>query len=385
MDKQSTFLATTVHQNLLKGSGLAYRPGELVGIEIELEGLNGRRAPYADGWTAVADGSLRDGIEYISNGPKTVDQLSADLDAIQQTFKAENFTPVFSFRTSVHVHVNVQDLTITEVLNYYCLYTVFEAALLQMGGEERIGNVHCMPVSMTQNMLDRIRNFVSDDEDNKATYWDSYRRMAHRDYRYASCNWASTQQHGTLEFRSHRGTLDKASIMAWVGVLLAMRKAATTFSNPIEIVQEFSKQGLFGFSNGIFPRDFVNNFVLPHQQDVWQGLRFAQFIAFSRKTWPKSLPVKAKKTVVEEEAESWTNPRTGRIFYRDRIEHGSDDWATVMIGIGHEDDNHWIHQIRPRPQPAVPDLARMPFAVNGDLLRVRVPQARRPANRLGEF
>jgi len=275
------------------------------GLEIEMEGLpeGGMVFPPVAGWAAHNDGSLRNGIEFVSSGPRNFDDLGGDLANLSQAFAGINFVPVFSYRTSLHVHANVRDLTWVQIANLWSLYTIFEMPLMEMGGEERIGNVHCQAVGDCHEVVDRFKRCF-DDKPGKgvlASNFDFNGRIANlcnRDRRYASFNFASIPQFGTVEFRSHRGTMDAKTVLAWVSTILAMKAAARTYPDPQWLVQDFSSKGLEGFAEHVFgPDHYVTRTAGSFQADIWEGLRLAQEVAFSRPAWDKAAkPAKKAKT-----------------------------------------------------------------------------------------
>ena len=218
----------------------------------------------------------------------------------------KKFTPVFSYRTSLHVHVNVRDLTWIQLVNLWTLYTVFEAVLMDMGGEERVGNVHCLSTADCVATVDRLRRCfddeVSADDVQRGRVFDFTRRvqaLTQRERRYASFNFAALPTFGTIEYRSHRGTMDPKVVMAWVETLNAMKVAARDKApdNPQELIASISQLGLQTVAADIFGDDhFVTQNVQRFERECWEGIRLAQDVAFVRRDWDKSKkPAKKKK------------------------------------------------------------------------------------------
>lgn len=309
--QQQEFLATSVGDYYFKGTGVSGPVDpDSYGIEIEMEGLGpdheGFRPPNSLPWQAVADGSLRDGIEFISRGGRPYSSLSDDLDALQAYLTKKEFTPVFSYRTSVHVHMNAFGLSFTNIFTLFTLYTIFEAPMIAFGGEERCGNVHCLPVSHAGAVIDAARNAcynvpVAEQEQRlgggRANWAHSMQNLVSNDRRYASFNWASLPSKGTVEFRSHRGTMDKAEITAWVNVIHSLKLAAVRYKSPSAVVQAFSSMGLESFTADVFGElapSFVE-FSKGFDRQMWEGMRLAQHVAFARSDWPAPKVVKEKK------------------------------------------------------------------------------------------
>lgn len=283
------------------------------GIEIEMEGLPeaGLVFPRVAGWTPQADGSLRNGIEFVSAGPRTIDQLTTDLPNLSQAFAGINFVPVFSYRTSLHVHANVRDLTWVQIANLWAIYTIFEMPLMEMGGEERIGNVHCQAVTDCHEVVDRFKRCFDDKAGKGGVFGGAapfdfnnhVQRLTNRDRRYASFNFASIPNFGTVEFRSHRGTMDTKTVLDWVQTIMAMKAAARVYPDPQWLVQDFSSKGPQGFAEHVFgPDHYVTQNINQFNTDVWEGLRLAQEVAFVRPAWDKAAKP-AKKAKPEPEVQ----------------------------------------------------------------------------------
>lgn len=261
------------------------------GIEIEAEGvppggLDWMR--YLPGvWQTHADNSLRDGIEFVSNGARALTDIPADMDALQTALTTLQYTPVFSYRTSLHVHMNANDLTVRQLMNLFTLYTIYETPLVAFGGEERRGNVHCLTVHDTNATLQMIRGWLMGQS--------QLTGLVHRDRRYAAFNWASLPVHGTIEFRSHRGTADRDTVVRWATILSDLKRAAKVFGNPQEIVQEFSRMGPEQFAESVFTnsKEFLAT-LSGFGQEIWEGVRLAQEVAFARSEWSK--PKKSGKS-----------------------------------------------------------------------------------------
>ena len=282
------------------------------GVEVELEGLPEEGVAFGrtQGWRQVADGSLRQGTEFTSAGPRSIKQLEADVDELRALFEQHRFTPVFSYRTSVHVHANATDLTLVQVGNLWSLYTIFEAPLIDFGGEERRGNVHCMPVSDCTASLNSLRRFFCDDKNVSDTHRiQALGRMTSNDRRYGSFNWAALAKFGTIEFRSHRGTLEKATIMGWVRTINLLKQAAKKFNNPQEIVEQFSTRGIQGFTEEVFGSNHpLTNMVSGYTDDMWAGVRLCQEIAYSRTDWSKPGSKRKQREVESDETAPFNQP-----------------------------------------------------------------------------
>ena len=93
------------------------------GVEFELEGSNLPDAVL--GWTTTHDGSLREGgIEYVTAKPLELERVLEAIDRMEEaTKKSKIFNTGYA---GTHVHVNVSDLTITQMFSFALLFLALE-------------------------------------------------------------------------------------------------------------------------------------------------------------------------------------------------------------------------------------------------------------------
>ena len=112
----------------------------LVGIELELENISlGDWEYYYDTnkknaldlmkyWKIVQDGSLRNGIEFVTD-PLVGNNIIKGLDCLDYLVEYVNPTNNLKIsmgeRTSLHVHLNVLDLTIEQLKNLVIILEIF--------------------------------------------------------------------------------------------------------------------------------------------------------------------------------------------------------------------------------------------------------------------
>lgn len=336
-----------------RGNGMAApKDHDSFGLEIELEGLGGEhwtefaaRLPALQGWRVVEDGSLRDGAEFVSNGPRGYSDLRDDLKGLSEAFAALKFTPVFSFRTSLHVHMNAMHMSWRDVIKMYVLYTIFEQHLMDMGGSERQGNVHCLGAELAQRTIVDLRDALQADKPIEAVnrYGDPVRQptfaqmvvaVTDRSRRYAAFNFSSLPAHGTIEFRNHRGTADPDTVMAWVDTLRAMRDyALSAVQTPTEVLQRFSILGEVEFAAEVFGQGSPMAVAVDQKRGLThKGMRLAQEVAFARTNWDvKAAPKKKQQPNVDAETTVGAQ-EIGNIDWRQFIEqeHARQQRARAM-------------------------------------------------------
>jgi hypothetical protein len=208
----------------------------LFGIEIEVEGdkLPGNCPPQ---WNIVDDGSLRGRFpdqrsEFVLRKPLGKDEAIQSVNDLKNHLDKHNAVLEFSFRTSVHVHVNVQDMNINQYLNMLYTYLLLENALVRYCGDERIANRFCLRLQdaegFTQYLTELFRNGVS-----------TLARANVDALKYASVNIAATPKYGSLEFRAMQGNLSPKYIETWILALNNIREYALKMKNPQAVHDDF--------------------------------------------------------------------------------------------------------------------------------------------------
>lgn len=178
-----------------------------IGIEVEVENHTLKLSPTEGIWTGVADGSLRNaGIEYVSK------PIPASFGAIAlQELLGECLDEkecCFSPRTSIHIHINMQEVECEIVKDIILLYSVFEKLFFRFTGRGRIKNIYCVPLTDT-NCLNALATNHLNDARGK---WS----------KYSALNLCPIAEYGTIEFRHMHGTFDIKKISIWIRLLTSL-------------------------------------------------------------------------------------------------------------------------------------------------------------------
>jgi hypothetical protein len=257
-----------------------------VGIEIECEG---RGLPTFIGdsttWTVVQDGSLRNGgLEYVLRRPIPIGLSKEALDEFRQGLDVSGAVVDMTYRTSVHVHVNFKEHTPRTLFNLITLYGIFESMILEWCGPNRAGNLFCLRMEDAEALVHHYKGVLK-----RGAIMD----LGTPDIRYASLNLKSIMDHGSVEFRGLRGTVDVELIKNWVDFCYFLVQAAESYDDPIQILSQMSGKG---------PRDFLNAFILAspnpeftaqmfNRSDVvdcmYSGVRCVQSLAYAIPSWER--------------------------------------------------------------------------------------------------
>lgn len=221
--------AASFERNLAKLESIDLYPVD-IGLEIECENLNGwwsglfgSRAPF-NIWKWATDGSLREsGAEFISmKMPSSYSRLP--LAFLWTCFEVLNKNiPDFSWRTSIHVHMNMLDENMEHVMKLFLLYCVFEDSLFAFANMKRKQSIFCVPVSRSE-ISHAISQFLREPGTRVKQF------LMDNTSKYSALNLLPLTRYGTVEFRQLEGTANIRKIHRWITLLVALNNYAKNVS-----------------------------------------------------------------------------------------------------------------------------------------------------------
>ena len=253
-----------------------------IGLEIEVEGNKFQKSNVhllPLGWQHHTDNSLRgtDNAEYVLNGPIKFDQVRGHIDALWDMFKAYGSKISESNRTSVHVHLNVQDFYFDHFAAFAALYFCFEEILTEWCGEHRVGNLFCLRAKDAPAIITAIKRFIRTDGGD-----------IRENFHYAGFNPQALFKFGSIEIRTLRGTPDPEVIFDWVGILRRLYELSGSYSDPRDVCSNFSAEGPIAFFETILGEHASKVRAGSGMSDekirdsLYEGIRLAQDIAYCR-------------------------------------------------------------------------------------------------------
>lgn len=213
------------------------------GIEIEVEGAN---LPEMENkwWTTKADGSLRgESFEYVTNGAVEKRLVKNVMNNLNQGFIRKESILNLSYRTSVHVHMNVQELELEKILSTVYLYYIFEESIIKLCGDSRIGNRFCLRLRDAEDIVNIIR--LAFDK-----HGAGIRLLDEGRAKYCSLNLVPMKRFGSIEFRSMRGTTNTETIVQWVNILDCLK--SNQFKSAKEVSQFADENGIGALAIAVF-------------------------------------------------------------------------------------------------------------------------------------
>lgn len=182
---------------------------ELIGIEVEVEnaGAEAQRGGLNRAWMVKGDGSLRnEGYEFVSR-PIAANQAPDALEYLLKSYLSDNCC--FSPRTSVHIHLNVQDLTSAQVLDYLLIYAIYERLLYKLVGRSRMKNIYCVPLCDTD-----LLPYLCENGETRGGRWS----------KYTGLNTLPITSFGTIEYRHMHGTFDVEKLCVWINLITQLKE-----------------------------------------------------------------------------------------------------------------------------------------------------------------
>jgi hypothetical protein len=207
----------------------------IFGIELEMENITRpmAEASYESYWSATTDNSLRNnGVEFVSV-PLKAFQIEYALDQIQSL--NPKYQPVFSERTSTHVHMNVRDMTMDQIIGLVLTYIAVEKALFKVVGHDRDKNIFCIPLNNT-DYFTLIRDLLKNPQSTLRN-WE----------KYSALNLLPLSSKGTVEFRHLAGTWNKQEILRWTNLLsyLKMYAKKNTLQDIFKTITNLNSNSLY--------------------------------------------------------------------------------------------------------------------------------------------
>lgn len=211
-----------------KHTELLELPDCYTGIEIEVEGLNCVTYSHSDYWEIKGDGSLRnEGKEVVLRQPTAGQDLINALDELDTIIDSNNAD--YSARTSVHVHIDIRDMTVEQLFNMLFFYIYCEKALFNYVGHNREDSNYCIPWWKTEELKKELYVIYSSMKEDRPQVIS--RTIDTAMNKYSALNLRVINTFGSVEFRHHYGTHDKNRILEWVNILMSLKRQAMTIDH----------------------------------------------------------------------------------------------------------------------------------------------------------
>lgn len=287
-----------------------YPTTDKVGLEVELENVprDDVRFKYI---RRIEDGSLRDdGAEFIFKNPYCGEDLVNALGEFKG-YLGLNPDITCGERTSVHVHVDIRDMTTWQIFKMLTTYLVFEKSIYHMCGPDRYHCNFCQPLAENQHGLEIVGLMNShSDKYSKGAVENGIVRQG----KYSGLNLTSINMMGSIEFRMHEGTKDIDRIENFIKTLLRLKRFAIESEiDPKQYPGFLSEMGTADFCSIVFEDYAVGLFEDPEFNDnCYEGVRNAEFCINFYDMLESTAQVRGHKLVTNKPKRSIPVPNPGR-------------------------------------------------------------------------
>lgn len=349
-------------QTVCRLYGLTPVDGE-IGCEIEVEGTRlphvyanpetgGRDVDMRYHWSTTRDGSLRENnpgdlsAEYVLRAPVNRKDVDKVFDYFDKKWAEAEATSYNSYRTSVHVHLNVGAWPMRRVYSFLAAYCILEEVLVDFadgGTGARRANRFCLRIKDAEQIIDQLQAMVKND----------FRGRISRDHlKYGAVNIAALSHYGSLEFRSLRGTVDTKLIRQWIDILLSVKDYAEKFDNPSDVIADFSQEGPEVWASKVLGKHMSVIATVDFNTKLFDGMRLAQDIGYAT-NWQ---PYKAPEMYTSDFGETTIRVTNGDAI-RQEIDRMAGTIRTTMSV------NHWA-TTQPAPPPPTPTIQTAPLGTH---------------------
>ena len=245
-----------------------------IGIEIEMEGARLHPKTPLNYWNVTHDGSLRpnpEAVEYVLRQPVPRSRVKARLDYLQAALAKNEADLRPSDRCGVHVHLNCQNMEMSELFRMVTLYLILEETVTSWCGVDRESNLFCLRAQDAEYLMHAA--IEAKRTGNLSLITDS-------GLRYAAINFAALSKYGSVEFRALPTTADFSRINSWVKILLRIRDKALEAESDTQLIERCSTNGPLTFAKSILGTSFDLVKTPEMANQIRNGLEISQNLAY---------------------------------------------------------------------------------------------------------
>lgn len=177
------------------------------GVELELEGDGFPIQELTPGWHVHAEGSIR-GSEYATSVPHNLDGIRDRINNLNEVFRMHGTRINLTHRGSTHIHFNVQREQLIHILGLMILFTIVEPVFLRLCGNERDGNLFCLPSYDTGDIHLHFERLLTHICNPRETHFPPRGK-------YSSMNINPIPRQGSVEFRTFPSSNDPEKVIQW--------------------------------------------------------------------------------------------------------------------------------------------------------------------------
>jgi hypothetical protein len=232
-----------------------------IGVEFEFEhtGIIAERrqlpvTPWSHYWQWHEEGSIRDaGSEFVFVEPLFGRDAITAIEGLCGMARELRWRS--TLRTGLHVHLDVRDMEVPQLIGFGVLYAILEPAIYHWIGDNRENSHFCIPWYKAEgSLLEAAQIFQAALKPSEGPNGELL-NSSERYNRYAGMNWQSLYKFGSVEARHMKTTTDPVRVLRWINLLMAIKRATTRIPHSdTAIVREVEHLG---------PREAIYRFLGP--------------------------------------------------------------------------------------------------------------------------
>lgn len=240
-------------------------------IEMELEDEPPITQDFKNHWKLEGDGSLKvNGVEFVLKKPVKFSRVPKLLETLRTNLEKNDMEIMDSMRAGVHIHLNMQQSTMKQVMNLLCCYYPMETALTRFCGNGREGNLFCLRARDANGVISEIESAI---KLNDLGVLNTDR------LRYAALNVRSLFNYGTVEFRALNTTPDLGLIEDWVLMIQKLKEYSESVKSNWDPLYSISGDGPKEWMRGVFGNELFKKLDYPDlEADVIKDSRNIQYL-----------------------------------------------------------------------------------------------------------
>ena len=271
-------------------------PMAKIGVEVEVENIP-ESIDVPVFWRTHGDGSLRNGIEFVTDGGLVGKDLTDGVRILCKYLTDKKFSEGIP-RAGIHIHMDVTDMNDRhdkELLFLISAYILAEDIFFKFAGEWRARTGYCEPLYFARGDFASLRSLLCNWD--KMTEENLKQLLIGADSgdgrylsKYQAVNLLPMTTFGTIEFRHLPTTFDPQRIITWINMILSLKRFAHSLDEEADIPRMFSVIRPRPFFERVFGRVYPEIENLIDEIKVWDRLDALQTLMHTGQGYGWSRP-----------------------------------------------------------------------------------------------
>jgi len=206
-------------------------PDARIGVEFEFEHTGivarNRQLPvtaWSHYWQWHEEGSIRDGgSEFAFVEPLFGRDAILAIEGLCRYADENGWRS--TLRTGLHVHLDVRDLEVPQLVGFCVLYALYEPVIYNWIGDNRENSHFCVPWYKAEGSIMEAGAILRSANKPSEGANQELLGSSERYQRYAALNLNALMKFGSIEARHMKTTTDVTRILRWINLLMAIKRA----------------------------------------------------------------------------------------------------------------------------------------------------------------